>query len=364
MIEAPPPAYLRLDRLTKRFGPIVAVDDVSLTVRRGEFMTLLGPSGSGKTTTLSIIAGFEAPTSGDVLLDEQSIRQVPPHRRNIGMVFQRYTLFPHMTVFHNVAFPLTVRRRPRSDIAAAVQRALALVQLVDLGDRKPNQLSGGQQQRVALARALVYEPEILVMDEPLGALDKKLREEVQVEIRRIHRQLGVTLLYVTHDQDEALRMSDRIAVFDHGRVVQVGTGEELYDTPATRFVGGFIGSSNFITATVVGAEGAVVMVRLPDGSIIAVKQRGESAAGAEVSLMVRPEKWQLSLHIPDGNACTCSVTVSEASFLGDTLVYEVVAGWGQKLLVRDMLGPGRGERFSTGTRAVLSWRPGEVRLFD
>src|SRR5271165_1320230 len=164
----------------------------------------------------------------------------------------------------------TVRRRPRSDIAAAVQRALALVQLGDLGDRKPNQLSGGQQQRVALARALVYEPGILVMDEPLGALDKKLREEIQVEIRRIHRQLGVTLLYVTHDQEEALRMSDRIAVFDHGRVVQVGTGEELYDTPATRFVGGFIGSSNFITATVVGAEGAVVMVRLPDGSIIAV----------------------------------------------------------------------------------------------
>jgi putative spermidine/putrescine transport system ATP-binding protein len=363
MSEGPAAGFLRLDRLTKRFGPVVAVDNVSLAVRRGEFMTLLGPSGSGKTTTLSIIAGFEAPNSGDVLLDGHSIRQVPPHRRNIGMVFQRYTLFPHMTVFHNVAFPLTVRRRLHGDIAAAVQRALALVQLSDLRDRKPNQLSGGQQQRVALARALVYEPGILLMDEPLGALDKKLREEIQIEIRRIHRQLGVTLLYVTHDQEEALRMSDRIAVFDHGRVAQVGTGEELYDRPATRFVGGFIGSSNFIAATVLGAESAAVLVRLPDGSIIAVKQSGQTTAGAKASLMVRPEKWRLSLQIPDGDACTCIVTVSEASFLGDTVVYEVLAGWGQKLLVRDMLGPGRGERFSAGTQAFLSWRPADARLF-
>jgi putative spermidine/putrescine transport system ATP-binding protein len=360
-------AYVRVHRLTKQFGPVVAVEDVSFEVRRGEFLTLLGPSGSGKTTTLSIIAGFEQPTSGDVLIDGRSIKPVPPHKRNIGMVFQRYTLFPHMSVFDNVAFPLAVRRRPRAEITTAVEQVLSLVQLRNLAERKPNQLSGGQQQRVALARALVYRPGILLMDEPLGALDKKLREEIQIEIRRIHRQLAVTLLYVTHDQDEALRMSDRIAVFNHGRVVQVGTGEEIYDEPQTSFVGSFIGTSNFIDVTVVGAEQGMAMVRLADGNVVAVSQGERPAAGSSASLMIRPEKWRLTRRAPDADAgkpgCVLPVTLAEVTFLGDTVVYNVVTSWGQQFSVRDIIGPGGHERLAPDTAAFLSWRADDGRLF-
>jgi len=237
---------LTLAGLTKRFGTFVAVDEVDLEIRRGEFLTLLGPSGSGKTTLLMMIAGFLDISEGDILLDGASIRDIPADKRNFGMVFQGYALFPHMTVRQNVGYALDVRGRPRAEIEARVDEMLELVQLQQFGDRKPGQLSGGQQQRVALARALCFAPPVLLLDEPLGALDKKLRVEVQDQLKAIHRQVGTTFIYVTHDQEEALSMSDRVVIMQDGRIEQLGTPNELYERPRTRFAAGFLGKSNFL----------------------------------------------------------------------------------------------------------------------
>ena len=238
---------LSLTGLTKRFGDFVAVDDIDLEIQRGEFLTLLGPSGSGKTTLLMMIAGFLDTSAGDILLDGTSIRGVPAEKRNFGMVFQGYALFPHMTARQNISYPLEVRKRPKAEINARVDEMLELVQLSDFGHRKPGQLSGGQQQRVALARALCFAPPVLLLDEPLGALDKKLRVEVQGQLKDIHRRVGTTFIYVTHDQEEALSMSDRIVIMQEGRIEQVGTPSELYERPRTRFAAGFLGKSNFLT---------------------------------------------------------------------------------------------------------------------
>jgi ABC-type Fe3+/spermidine/putrescine transport system ATPase subunit len=237
---------LRLTTLTKRFGGFTAVDNVDLEIRRGEFLTLLGPSGSGKTTLLMMIAGFLDITEGDILLDGASIRDVPAEKRNFGMVFQGYALFPHMTVRQNIGYALDVRGRPKAEIEARVDEMLELVQLQEFGHRKPGQLSGGQQQRVALARALAFAPPVLLLDEPLGALDKKLRIEVQDQLKDIHRRVGTTFIYVTHDQEEALSMSDRIVIMQNGRIEQLGTPTELYERPRTRFAAGFLGKSNFL----------------------------------------------------------------------------------------------------------------------
>lgn len=238
---------LSLVGLTKRFGSFTAVDNVDLEIRRGEFLTLLGPSGSGKTTLLMMIAGFLDITDGDILLDGASIRQIPADKRNFGMVFQGYALFPHMTVRQNIGYALDVRKRPKAEIEARVDEMLELVQLQEFGHRKPGQLSGGQQQRVALARALSFSPPVLLLDEPLGALDKKLRVEVQDQLKDIHRKVGTTFIYVTHDQEEALSMSDRIVIMQDGRIEQLGTPTELYERPKTRFAAGFLGKSNFLT---------------------------------------------------------------------------------------------------------------------
>ena len=234
-------AILEVHALRKAFGPVVAVEDVQFTLGRGEFVTFLGPSGSGKTTTLEMIAGLTRPTSGRIFLNGKPIDPLPPYRRDIGVVFQHYALFPHMTLSRNIAFPLEMRRVPRAEVRRRVGEALELVGLAGYADRLPRELSGGQQQRVALARALVFRPPLLLMDEPLGALDKKLREQMQLEIKQIHRGLDASIVYVTHDQDEALVMSDRIAVFNGGRIEQIGPPEELYDRPKTRFVAGFLG---------------------------------------------------------------------------------------------------------------------------
>ena len=258
--------YVEFVGLQKSYdGTSLVVRDLNLSVRRGEFLTLLGPSGSGKTTTLMMLAGFEAPTEGRIFLDGASIEDLPPHKRDIGMVFQNYALFPHMTVRQNIAFPLSVRRRPRAEIANRVARALQTVRLSGLEDRRPGQLSGGQQQRVALARALVFEPKLVLMDEPLGALDKQLREQLQIEIKHLHERLGVTMVYVTHDQGEAMTMSDRIAVFNDGRIQQLDTAAGLYERPATSFVAQFIGENNRLPGAVVGRDGPRVTVRLDDG---------------------------------------------------------------------------------------------------
>ena len=250
-------AALSIINATKNYGGAVAVDDVSLDVAAGEFLTMLGSSGSGKTTTLNAIAGFVKLTSGSILLDGQEIERLPSYKRNIGVVFQHYALFPHMTVRKNIAFPLEQRKLPKGEAERLIDEALAMVRLEGYADRFPRQLSGGQQQRVALARALVFKPRLLLMDEPLGALDKKLREWLQLEIKRIHRELGVTFIYVTHDQEEALVLSDRIAVMSNGRIEQVGTAVDLYERPATQFVAEFIGESNVFRGTVSGAGSLV-----------------------------------------------------------------------------------------------------------
>lgn len=286
--------FLSIRKLHKAFGAFTAVHDVTLDIPKGQFLTFLGPSGSGKSTTLYAIAGFQDPSSGDVQLEGKSLLAIPSHKRNIGMVFQRYTLFPHLTVAENIAFPLRVRRRPEAEVKKKVGDMLALVRLESFAARLPGALSGGQQQRVALARALAYDPPILLMDEPLSALDKKLREEIQAEIRRIHRETGVTILYVTHDQEEALHLSDRIALFRDGRIEQIGTGEDLYLRPATDFVAGFIGNSNFLAAEHLETVGGAATIRLADGSLVSgINANGSLAPGQKTRLMIRPEALRL-----------------------------------------------------------------------
>ena len=280
-------AYLRLREVVKSYdGKVAAVDHISIDVERGEFVTFLGPSGSGKTTTLLMIAGFEHPTGGAIELDGHDLVARRPYQRNIGMVFQSYALFPHMTAARNVAFPLRMRRFPRREIRPRAEKMLALVGLGGLAERYPRELSGGQQQRVALARGLVFDPDLLLLDEPLGALDKNLREQMQVEIKRIHREIGTTTIYVTHDQTEAMTMSDRVAVFRNGRIEQVGSPLEVYNRPVNRFVGEFIGDSNFFAAHVDPARpGWIELDRIGPVRIAAANL----PAGA-VDLMIRPER--------------------------------------------------------------------------
>ena len=261
-------SHLVLEGLGKSYGAVTAVEGLDLAVERGEFVSLLGPSGCGKTTTLQMIAGFVPVDRGRILLDGGDLAAVAPNRRGLGIVFQSYALFPHMTVAENIAFGLEMRGIAKAEREQRTLEAMALVGLKGFAERYPRRMSGGQQQRVALARALVYDPPVLLMDEPLSALDKKLREEIQFEIRRIHQETGVTILYVTHDQEEALRLSDRIAVFSQGEIDQIGTGPELYSDPATRFVAGFIGDSNFIDADVVASNAGKAQLSLPGGVMV------------------------------------------------------------------------------------------------
>jgi putative spermidine/putrescine transport system ATP-binding protein len=279
---------LTLRNLTKRYGPITAVDAVNMSIARGEFVTLLGPSGSGKTTILMTIAGFVQPSEGDVLLDDEPITPLPPERRQFGMVFQGYALFPHLSVIENVAFPLRVRGVPRAETERRAREALALVKLGGLEQRLPRQLSGGQQQRVALARALVFRPHLLLLDEPLSALDKKLRGELQDELKSLHRQVGLTFIYVTHDQEEALSLSNRVAILHGGKLIQVGTPGELYERPTTRFVADFLGKSNFIAGRLV--ERGRDAFRYAIGAHTFVQAGAAAGDGSDVLIALRPEK--------------------------------------------------------------------------
>jgi putative spermidine/putrescine transport system ATP-binding protein len=287
---------LKIEHLSKHYGATPAVDDVSFSIAKGQFLTLLGPSGSGKTTILMAIAGFVEPSAGKISVDDRPITHLPPEKRNFGMVFQGYALFPHLSVKDNVAFPLKIRKRPAAEIAERVRRALDLVQLGALAERLPKQLSGGQQQRVALARALVFEPDVLLLDEPLSALDKKLRAELQEELKELHRRVGKTFVYVTHDQEEALSMSDEIAIIRAGRLVQKGPPRLLYDAPKTHFVADFLGRSNFISGAVAGAAN--------DGFAFAaggamLEQAGAAPpGGAPVLVALRPEKIAVALEPP------------------------------------------------------------------
>jgi putative spermidine/putrescine transport system ATP-binding protein len=288
------PAHkLRILGLRKIYGPVVALAGADLEMREGEFVTLLGPSGSGKTTMLLLIAGLIQPDAGEVWIDGTMSTYMPPHKRDIGVVFQNYALFPHMTLFENIAFPLRMRRLPEDRIREDVRRVLATVQLAGVEDRLPSQLSGGQQQRIALARAMVYQPPIILMDEPLGALDKKLRQQLQLEIRQLHQRLGITVLYVTHDQEEALAMSDRICLMNDGRIEQIGTPGELYFRPASVFAADFLGESNLLDAVVIAAGDGRVELEGPGGTPFKAVMSRSVWPGENVKLMVRPESLRL-----------------------------------------------------------------------
>jgi spermidine/putrescine ABC transporter ATP-binding subunit len=348
-------ASVGLAGLEKSFDRVGAVRGVSLDIRSGEFLTLLGPSGSGKTTTLMMIAGFETPSAGDIAIDGRSVVRMPPHRRNIGMVFQNYALFPHLTVADNIGFPLKQRGVPRPERTRLVEEALALVQLPGYGGRTPRQLSGGQQQRVALARAIVFRPRLLLMDEPLGALDKQLRETLQLEMRRLHADLGITFIYVTHDQEEALTMSDRIAVMNEGRVAQVGPPEELYDRPCSRFVASFIGESNFIPGIVRGVEDDVVIADCA-GSLVRAVAPARPAAGDTIMLTTRPER--LRFTDPERPACAAqnriSATVTEAVFTGERCRYILQLAGGASIVLKEPSSAAIRRR-TAGETVAIAW---------
>lgn len=315
--DAPIEAFVRFDSVQKSYdGETLVVKDLNLDIARGEFLTMLGPSGSGKTTCLMMLAGFETPTHGEILLDGTPINNVPPHKRGIGMVFQNYALFPHMTVAENLAFPLEVRKTSRSEIDRKVKRALDMVEMGEFDNRRPAQLSGGQQQRIAVARALVFEPDLVLMDEPLGALDKQLREQMQYEIKRIHDSLGVTVVYVTHDQTEALTMSDRIAVFNDGVIQQLATPEDLYERPESAFVAGFIGENNRLRGVVTDIDGKHCSVQLEHGETVRAQRIRVSAEGAETMLSLRPERVVID---PDEGSLPniFDARVEELIYLGD-----------------------------------------------
>jgi len=329
-----------------------AVDGVSLAIPKGEFVTFLGPSGSGKTTTLMMIAGFEEPSAGDIRLDGRSLVSIAPHRRNIGMVFQNYALFPHMTAADNVAFPLRMRGVERAGQQRRAAAALDTVGLASMANRHPRELSGGQQQRVALARALVFEPDVLLLDEPLGALDKNLREQMQVEIKHLHRSLGITTIFVTHDQEEALTMSDRIGILRDGRLVQEGPPEEIYDRPKSEFAATFLGDANIFRGDSTGNG-----IRLPDGTAIAAEVGDRLAAGAKASCAVRPERIRIATDagVPDtANANVLKGQVSKRIFAGNNSTYFVErAGQTLKVIVQNT----GADRLAEGQDVVLRWSP-------
>ena len=346
-------ASISIRSLFKRYEPASteAVADFSLEVRAGEFVTLLGPSGSGKTTILKLIAGFERPTAGDIFVGETPMTDLPPYRRGVGMVFQNYALFPHMTVFDNIAFPLSVRNSGRSEIASKVADALKLVRLDGLADRYPVQLSGGQQQRVALARAVVFNPTILLMDEPLGALDRNLRESMKYEIKRVQSELEMTVVYVTHDQDEALAMSDRICVIRDGRLIQVGTARELYDLPNSSFVARFVGESNLLAGRLIRQQDGT-WFEISGGMTIPVHSP-PSDLPASCLLMIRPERIRVVPRTAGDEETWFNGRVTRAVFLGDTTRYQIEAG---ALTLTAKQQNVDGHVFPVGTDVSVGWR--------
>lgn len=311
-------AYIRFEQVSKFYGDQCIIENLNLNVNKGEFISLLGPSGSGKTTILMLLAGFENVTEGSVLLNNHRLNDIPAYKRNIGVVFQNYALFPHMSIAENIAFPLQMRGVSKSLIQEKVHKVLDMVKLLAMKDRRPAQLSGGQQQRVALARALVFEPEVVLMDEPLGALDKQLREQMQLDIRELHRQLGLTIVFVTHDQEEALTMSDRIAVFNKGQIEQVAKPREIYDYPQTQFVAEFIGATNLIAGVVDRFEGGQAVISIGPSKNIVVAKQASMRVSQSVLLSVRPERITLG-HAANGAENCFSATIRDSVYLGNHL---------------------------------------------
>lgn len=355
-----------LEHVTKTYDQFRAVDALDLDIAEGELVTLLGPSGSGKSTTLMMVAGFTTPDEGDIWVGERQVTRLPAHRRGIGVVFQQYALFPHMTVAENVAFPLQMRGLSRSECQDRVRRVLDLVELGPLGGRYPAELSGGQQQRVAFARAIVFDPPVLLLDEPLGALDKKLREALQLEIKLLHARLGLTMIYVTHDQGEALAISDRVAVMNQGRLEQIGQPHMLYDQPNSRFVADFIGDANFLRGVLTGPIGAARQLRQDGGQVFDVADDGTTPEGAEIELMVRPER--LDLLRSDGETDTGAPNrikgrLVDLSYIGDSSKLKVDIGAGTYLTAR-VQNQGRTiTDYRIGQDLTLGWQVEDAVIF-
>ncbi|WP_347138637.1 ABC transporter ATP-binding protein [Paracoccus sp. SSK6] len=357
-------SFVAFEHVQKSYdGQTLVVKDLNLSIGKGEFLTMLGPSGSGKTTCLMMLAGFETATHGEIRLAGRPINQVPPHKRGIGMVFQNYALFPHMTVGENLSFPLEVRGMSKSDRETRIARALDMVQMGKFANRRPAQLSGGQQQRIALARALVFDPELVLMDEPLGALDKQLREHMQFEIKHLHERLGITVVYVTHDQGEALTMSDRVAVFNDGRIQQLAAPADLYERPENSFVAQFIGENNKLPGTVEELSGDKALVRLATGELIDATPVNVTAKGQQTLVSIRPERVEFKPEMMPPGAHMIGAEVCDVIYMGDILRARLkVAGSADFVMkMRNTIGQ---TRLEPGQQIRIGWHPADARALD
>jgi putative spermidine/putrescine transport system ATP-binding protein len=357
-------AFVEFERVQKSYdGENLVVKDLNLSLPKGEFLTMLGPSGSGKTTCLMMLAGFETATHGDIRLDGKSINNIPPHKRGIGMVFQNYALFPHMTVAENLSFPLEVRKMGKSEREEKVKRALDMVQMGDFAGRRPSQLSGGQQQRIALSRALVFEPELVLMDEPLGALDKQLRETLQFEITNLAHQLGITTVYVTHDQTEALTMSDRVAVFDDGRIQQLAPPDQLYEQPENSFVAQFIGENNTLEGMITEINGGLAKVKLDNGDMIVAKPINVTKAGERTRVSIRPERVEYNKDRISDDALTLKAEVLEFVYMGDIFRTRLRVAGMDDFIIKTRNAPDV-DRLKPGQTIEIGWLPEDCRALD
>ena len=357
-------AFVEFERVQKSYdGETLVVKDLNLTMPKGEFLTMLGPSGSGKTTCLMMLAGFETATHGDIRIGGTSINNIPPHKRGIGMVFQNYALFPHMTVAENLAFPLEVRKMGKSEREEKVKRALDMVQMGQFGGRRPAQLSGGQQQRIALARALVFQPELVLMDEPLGALDKQLREHMQFEITRLAHELGITTVYVTHDQTEALTMSDRVAVFNDGRIQQLAPPDKLYEAPENSFVAQFIGENNTLTGKVETLSGERCTVRLDSGELIDARAVNVKAVGDRTKVSIRPERVEINKDRLSPDAHTLKAEVLEFIYMGDIFRTRLRVAGTDEFVIKTRNAPDQ-VRLERGQQIEIGWLADDCHALD
>ncbi|ANP37323.1 spermidine/putrescine ABC transporter ATP-binding protein [Phaeobacter gallaeciensis] len=357
-------AFVEFERVQKSYdGETLVVKGLNLVMPKGEFLTMLGPSGSGKTTCLMMLAGFETATHGDIRLGGVSINNIPPHKRGIGMVFQNYALFPHMTIAENLSFPLEVRKMGKSEREEKVKRALDMVEMGAFGGRRPAQLSGGQQQRVALARALVFEPELVLMDEPLGALDKQLREKMQFEITDLAHRLGITVVYVTHDQTEALTMSDRVAVFDDGRIQQLAPPDQLYEEPENSFVAQFIGENNTLEGTVKEINNGLALVQLDGGELIDCKPINVSQPGERTRVSIRPERVEYNKERLQEGAHTLKAEVLEFIYMGDIFRTRLRVAGNDEFIIKTRNAPDQ-VRLKPGQQIEIGWLPEDCRALD
>ncbi|MFU8834815.1 ABC transporter ATP-binding protein [Roseovarius autotrophicus] len=357
-------AFVEFERVQKSYdGETLVVKDLNLSIPKGEFLTMLGPSGSGKTTCLMMLAGFETATHGDIRLEGRPINHIPPHKRGIGMVFQNYALFPHMTIAENLSFPLEVRGMGKSEREGKIRRALDMVEMGDFGGRRPAQLSGGQQQRVALARALVFEPELVLMDEPLGALDKQLREKMQFEITHLAHNLGITTVYVTHDQTEALTMSDRVAVFNDGKIQQIAPPDELYESPQNSFVAQFIGENNTLEGTVKEIKDGVAVVELDDGELIDAKPVNVERPGDRTLVSIRPERVEFNRERLRAGVHTLKAEVAEFIYMGDIFRTRLKVAGRDDFIIKTRNAPDQ-RRLQPGEEIEIGWLPEDCRALD